>query len=355
MRKPSEILLVLLLNLGALLGLELGVRAWQGVRLTTTENFVSRQLEQIRQNTGPVVHDPLLGWRLPDNVRTPGGQFTTGAFGLRMNTNAIHEPSQGAILAVGDSFTAGQGVTDSDTWPAHLEQMIREPIYNGAAFGWSVDQMVLRTEQLVPQLHPRVVLVAIFAQDSVRNAYEMFSGGSKPYFAIVDGIAVLRGVPVPKAATVPIDIGAVRRILGHSYLIHWVMIRLNLSAWWLQSADRYKQVHPEKVGIEISCLLMDRLVRLRMEHGLRVVIAMLYRATELSGKEPPWYGPPVLECAKQRGFQTLNTYSHLKLLSERDPQRFVGLWLNEAGQLGHMSAAGNRFIAELFRDILLKR
>jgi len=100
---------------------------------------------------------------------------------------------------------------------------------------------------------------------------------------------------------------------------------------------------------------MDRLVRLREDYGLRIIVAMQYGAAESSGQEAPWYGPPVLECAKKRGLETLDTYPPLKSLADRDPPRFKGLWLNEGGQLGHMSAAGNQLIASLLRDLLLKK
>jgi hypothetical protein len=337
-----------------LLGFEAAWRLYNQMPLSSTDNFIIRQLDIIQRNTGVMVHDPLIGWRLRENLFTPGSGFTTGAYGLRMNSNAIRQPEADGILAVGDSFTAGSGVTDSESWPAQLERMIGRPVHNAAAGAWGVDQMVLRAEQLVPVLQPQVLIISILAGDSQRNAYEIYGGGYKPYFVIQNGEAVVQGVPVPKVAARPMEIGKVRKVLGHSFLLHWTMMRW-APAWWVHDRYRYKQIYSYEVGVEVSCRLMARLVRLREEYKLRIIVAMQYGAAQSSGKQDPIYGPAVLTCAKQRGLETLDTYPALKLLADQDPQRFVGLWLNEGGQLGHMSASGNQFAAELFRDMLRKR
>jgi len=338
----------------SLLGFEAGWRLYNQVPLATTDNFIIQQLDIIRQNTGAMVHDPVLGWRLRENVFTQGSGFTTGAYGLRMNSNAIHPPEADGILAIGDSFTAGSGVTDSESWPAQLEQMIHQPVHNAAAGAWGVDQMVLRAEQLAPELRPKVLILGILGQDSLRNAFEIYGGGYKPYFVIEHGEAILRGVPVPKVSTRSMDIGILREIFGHSYLLHWTLMRVSPTKW-VHDQYRYRQIHSDQTGVEISCHLMDRLLRLQEEYSLRIIVAMQYGASESSAQEPPWYGPPVLACAEKRGFETVDTYPPLKSLADHDHARFVGLWLNEGGQLGHMSAAGNGLVSELFRDLLLKQ
>jgi len=97
---------------------------------------------------------------------------------------------------------------------------------------------------------------------------------------------------------------------------------------------------------------MDRLLLLKEQFDVKIIVAMQYGASESSANKPPWYGPPVLECAGKRGFEILDTYPPLKLLVDEDPQRFNELWLDEGGQLGHMSAAGNGLMAKLFQNLL---
>lgn len=333
----------------ALLASEIAVRAVDGVPVFTVRNFVVDMLALVRGNTGVVVHDELLGWRLrEDFVADP--TFVTGAYGVRMNDTSQKPLPKDALLAVGDSFTAGSGVAGAESWPAQLERLTGRPVLNAASGAWAVDQIVLRAEQLVPLVQPRGVIIGILAQDSLRNNFEIYGGGYKPYFVIQGGVAELRGVPVPRVTERGIALDPSRRILGYSYLVYWIARRMGREAQWIANEYRYKQVHENKVGVDISCLLMDRLTALRAKYGLRVVVVMQYGGAESQGAEPPWYGPPVLACAQERGFGAVDTYGPLHDMSIADPERFKGLWINEGGQLGHMSAAGNRFIAELLRD-----
>jgi len=347
-----EIALSVLILILSLLGFEAAWRLYNQIPLSSTDNFILRQLDIIQRNTGVMVHDPVLGWRLRDNLYAQGSGFTTGPYGLRMNSNAIREPASGGVLAVGDSFTAGSGVTDSESWPAQLEGMIGRPVHNAATGAWGVDQMVLRAEQLVPELRPQVLIISILAGDSQRNAYEVYGGGYKPYFMIENGEAVLKGVPVPRVSARSLDVGIVRKLLGHSFFLHWTMMRW-APAQWVHDKYRYKQIYSYEVGLEVSCHLMDHLVRLREGYKLRIIVASQYGAAQSSEKQHPLYGPRVLACAKQRGLETLDTHPMLKAVADQDPKRFRSLWLDEGGVLGHMSAAGNQFSAELFRDILL--
>ncbi len=64
-----------------------------------------------------------------------------------------------AILVVGDSFGLGSDVIDAETWPAYLERMVGTQVINAAVGGYALDQIVLRAEDLVPLLRPRMLLV----------------------------------------------------------------------------------------------------------------------------------------------------------------------------------------------------
>ncbi|MGE3521017.1 MAG: hypothetical protein AB7J63_18905, partial [Vicinamibacterales bacterium] len=140
----------------ALFALEAGVRLWDGVALFSGENFVAKRIDLVRANTGPAVHDELLGWRLRDNFGSGG--FMTGELGIRMNENAVRPLPRGAILAVGDSFTAGSEVDNAESYPAHLEDLLGTPVLNAGSGGWGVDQMVLQSEKLIPVLEPTTLI-----------------------------------------------------------------------------------------------------------------------------------------------------------------------------------------------------
>lgn len=326
--------------------LEIGARAANGVPVFSTANFVSNMLDIVRRNTGAMVHDPTLGWNLRDDLNF-GRAFATGAYGVRMNGATVQPIPQDAVLAVGDSFTVGSGVANDETWPAALERLTGKPVVNAGAGAWGVDQMVLRAETLVPILHPRRLIVGILADDSLRNSYEIYGGGYKPYFDVVDGKAALRGVPVPHVTEHNIGLNLKRKILGHSYLIYWTLRQLGYEARWVADDFRYKRVHSNEDGVEISCALMERLARVAADNGLGIAVVMEYGANEVVGKEPPWYAPPVLVCAKAHGFATVDAFPVLHSIFEKEPERFKTLWIDEDGQLGHMSAAGNALVAHL--------
>lgn len=348
-----SVLLLLVSTAVSLVGAELVWRWAKGVPLGASDNLVQQALDLIRANTGVMSHDPLLGWRLKENVVFPG--FTIGAHGLRMNQGEIRPPATGAILAVGDSFTAGSGVRDEEAWPARLEALTGQPVSNGAAGAYGVDQMVLRAEQLLPILQPRTLIVGILSQDTLRNNFAIYGGGYKPYFAIEGGKAVLKGVPAPVVDAVPLKMGPVRRLLGHSYLVNDAVKAAGLQQWWVDNRLRYNQVHPDKVGVDISCLLMDRLAGLKKAQGIRVIVVMMYGASEVEGSPAPWFATPVVACAKERGLEVLDTYQPIREVLQRDRAAFVELWLDEGGVLGHLSPRGNLFVAELLQRTFFAR
>jgi hypothetical protein len=335
-------------------GVEAAFRAAHGEPLTSFPQYVYQRLDLIRRASGPVTFDTTLGWRLRDNYEAPDVfRFSTGPLGIRSNGPPLKSLEPGATLAVGDSFTAGSGVQDHETWPAILATLWGAPVYNAASGGWGVDQMILRAEQLAPELKPRTVLVGILSQDSLRNNFDLYGGAYKPYFRpLPNGGLELAGVPVVRLEQRPPTLGFWRGVLGYSFVVDWAVMRLGFGTRWITPGLHYNQIYPNETGVTISCGLMDRLAELRQRFGARPVVIMQYGAAEAEGAPPPWYGPPVLACARARGFAVVDTYGPLHELAKTDRERFVALWLNEGGQLGHMSPAGNAFIARLIADTI---
>ncbi len=351
MTTPKSVALSILLAIAttavSVASAELAWRWLKGVPPLSRDNLVQQALDLVRANTGLMVHDPLVGWRLKDEVHLGQAGFTTGRRGVRMNQTEIRPLRRGGILAVGDSFTAGSGVRDEEAWPARLEQLVGEPVTNGAAGAYGVDQIVLRAEQLAPEVEPRIVIIGILSQDVLRNTYAVYGGGYKPYFTIESGGLALQGVPVPRIDAAPLAVGGLRSLLGHSHLADAALRALGLREWWIDNRLRYKKVHPDEAGVAISCLLMDRLAAWKRDKGLRIIVVMMYGAGEIETSPPPWFAPPVVACAKERGLEALDTYDLFRAVLARDRPGFVALWLNEGGQLGHLSARGNRFVAEI--------
>lgn len=63
------------------------------------------------------------------------------------------------ILAIGDSFTLGLGVNQTDTWPEQLSQLLNYPVLNFSLNGCSNDWIARKTELLLRYFRPRCVIV----------------------------------------------------------------------------------------------------------------------------------------------------------------------------------------------------
>jgi hypothetical protein len=342
----ANFLLTLAATAIALCGLELATRAVYGVPLFATTNFVAQALDIVHANSGWVAYDDLVGWRLVDNTRLGDG-FVTGPYGIRMNGDAIRQPPAGAVLTSGDSFTAGSGVRDEQTWPARVEAIIGSPVLNASSGGWGSDQIVLSAERLVPILRPKALVISFLADDSLRNSYSVYGGGQKPYFVIEDGKLVQRNVPVPMPVAKLYGFDAWRTIFGHSlFVFHAAKAIGKLPDWIGSGRFSYVRALSNEDGVKVSCLLMDKLAAIK-QSGVRVIFMVQYNGPASMDKEPPWYGPPVLACAQERGLETIDTFPALHELSLTDHDRFVKLWIDEFGQMGHMTKDGNAFIAAL--------
>jgi hypothetical protein len=274
-----------------------------------------------------------------------------------MKADRIEPLPSGAILAVGDSFTAGSEVASHESWPAQLEEIMGEPVINAGVGGWGVDQIVLRAEELVPVLRPHTVIIGIFTQDTLRNTLARYGGAYKPYFTVVDGALQLENTPVPGVRRTPRELGYVRSVLGYSYFMYWASIRLNLLDRWVDDRLRYEKVHKDRRGLEITCLLMSRLAELGRRTGTRVVVALEYDGQQVLDREPIWYGPRTVACAKSAGLEALDTLEAFRQIAARDMEEFRGLYvMHDNDQVyGHMSAKGNGLIARLLRDEFFRK
>lgn len=336
-----------------LCGLELATRADYGVPLFATTNFVAAALDIVRANSGALVHDDLVGWRLVDNTRVGDG-FNTGPYGIRMNGDATRQPPADAILTVGDSFTAGSGVRDEQTWPAQVEAITGVAVANASSGAWGGDQIVLNAERLIPVLRPKILIVSFLADDSLRNSYSTYGGGPKPYFTVEDGKLAQHNVPVPPpfAKQYPFDLW--RTIFGHSQFVFRAAAAVGKLPDWIGSGRfAYMRSLSNEDGVKVSCLLMDKLVAIK-QSGVRVIFMVQYNGAASLDSEPPWYGPPVLACAQDRGLETIDTFPALHQLALVDHERFVKLWIDEYGQMGHMTKDGNAFIAGMVAKAMVE-
>jgi lysophospholipase L1-like esterase len=81
-----------------------------------------------------------------------------------------NEHPQGvAIVAFGDSLTAGYQVADADSYPAQLAPLVGREIVNRGVSGDSTVDGLARLDRDVLSLNPRVVLLSLGANDMLRR------------------------------------------------------------------------------------------------------------------------------------------------------------------------------------------
>jgi lysophospholipase L1-like esterase len=90
------------------------------------------------------------------------------------------------FLAVGDSFTEGLGVEHADAWPARLEALIKSAgrpgnsirVINAGIGAYSLKQIRMMAEELIPRLNPSLVMVGLFVEGFVRldDPYVLLNG-----------------------------------------------------------------------------------------------------------------------------------------------------------------------------------
>jgi hypothetical protein len=81
--------------------------------------------------------------------------------GLRDHPHRAAEAS--SILALGDSMTFGEGVTEGEAYPAILEAASGVRVVNGGVPGYGTPQMICRMRRLLPHLRPTLVFVTFSA------------------------------------------------------------------------------------------------------------------------------------------------------------------------------------------------
>ena len=155
-------------------------------------------------------HDSRLGWVPRAHARSVlwNVPVTTGRDGIRQNGHPLDDTRmRSQVLALGDSFTFGDGVADADTWPAYLERLLdqrlparRYQVLNAGASSYGLDQAILRAEDLIPRYRPELVILS-FIEDDIERCREVVRHGQpKPYFVLTRGQLDRQNVPVPLPA-----------------------------------------------------------------------------------------------------------------------------------------------------------
>jgi hypothetical protein len=224
------------------------------------------------------VYHPVRGWTLRPNldaVPAFGGKTVSstprGYRGLRA-VPPTKPQGRLRVAALGDSFTFGEDVGDTETWVHQLEAI--EPALeavNLGIHGYGHDQMLLTLREEGPWLQPDVVLVGFVRIDLERNR-TAFLDYAKPWFDLEGGTLVLRGVPVPTPETL-------------RALEPWRSKFLDLLSM-LDARIRERTGMEERARRELGEALLAALRDTAREIGARAIFVYLPILDEIGAPEP---------------------------------------------------------------------
>jgi len=334
--------------------MEIGFRAVNGLPFWPIENHIAKDRALLRTQTANQYHENL-GWVLKPGISSnpddPETSFTTGEHGVRMNSGEIKPVPTGAILAVGDSFTAGSEVGDRHSWPAQLERLLQEPVVNAGVGGWAADQIVLRAEELAPVLKPHTIVVSFLADDILRSGYRVYGSANKPWFDIdSNGELVRHNNPVPVFSGKPSETGF--SLFGYFHLVTFVMDRVGLGTW-LRRGD--ENVENGNDPVAVSCKLLERAHKTFSSQDIRMIFLLQHGGDDRHDRtsQKP-HADKVIACAREAGIETIDTWPPLLEEYQKGFPSYKKLFvMHDNDRLyGHMSSMGNALIAGLVADKL---
>jgi hypothetical protein len=318
-----------------LLVLELGLRLRQGAVL----EFSSLR-PQSNRNVGPgASYHPQLGWVPKAGATDPSGLVTVTDEGLRSNGDA-GDPGGRPILTLGDSFTFGNEVADSATWPAQLGRQLGAKVVNGGVYGYGVDQACQRGTLLLARYRPNWVILA-FIRDDVHRTQFSYYFGWKSYYELRNGELLLRNSPVPRRPAPAPRLAWLRTALGYSH-VGSTLARRFAEGWWYYGG--IQREHAE--GVAVSTELVSRLRQVAQANGARLLVVALATGGVIGSDEGMH---AIAEGMRRRGVEVLDLVSDMQAMVTERPGELIlpgghySPWLNRwvAGRVAeHVRSSG---------------
>jgi hypothetical protein len=327
-----------------LLALEIGLRAYHG-----EWEFTNFRYPQANKFTGYHTYDAELGWVPEQQQATVWGKTVTILKdGIRSNGGGeVRDGTEDPILAVGDSYTFGDQVADSETWPAQLDRLSGKRVVNGGVDGYGVDQIFLRAQRLLNRYRFSTVIFSFVPDDLRRSEMSVMFATAKPYFDFKSGQLTLENVPVPPPSFLPQKESPLLIAVEHSRLVDAVMKRVS-PEWWLRGASE-TQMQDQEQAIKVACALLHKLEELTKSRGSELIV--LAQHWEFEPASESMESERVLRCLSDPATRVLDLRPALSALKARDPARYHQLY----NPFLHMSAEGNQFVARELLPVLAER
>ena len=348
--RGTNLVLAAVSILAALLVLEFGYRIVAGVSPFKLANWRVEGV-QINRLGERALFDPVLGWTL--RAGHASDDHHTLEHGIRRNFREI-DIRTGHILAVGDSYTEGWEVDDAQTWPAHLERMTGRPVLNGGVGGYGTDQIILRAEQLLPIVRPKILIVGFLEFDIFRSAHSHF-GAPKPYFTLENG-ELKYHPPAPLESKQRggwlAGIGdRLRAALSYSALANHLLARLAPGYWYGPDGPEIRKVDADAAAV--TCALLARLKKRVDQEGIRMLLFMQHYAPAIiENDRPSENARRVVACARDMGIAAVDQFDSLRALAVAERNALWKYYVTKGEMFTHMTSDGNEHAAGLLAKAL---
>ncbi|CBW27662.1 hypothetical protein BMS_2890 [Halobacteriovorax marinus SJ] len=146
------------------------------------------------------LYDSELGWKHKKNFKTLD-EFKQDVhlnnYGLREDRDFLIGDFK--IVALGDSYTFGDGVKSKESWPTILGERINSEVANLGVCAYGLDQMISWYNQLSLNAAPSLVILAMIEEDITRtNLTHWISGHRKNRLSASNGEFQLEFEDLPK-------------------------------------------------------------------------------------------------------------------------------------------------------------
>jgi hypothetical protein len=317
-------------------------------------NFRMQGINLLKSNY-PAKFDKLIGHIPKEGYDNSSNNFTKQKItvlrdGIRSNDNNIN-PNGGqqrfVILAVGDSFTFGDEVSNHETWPSYLERMTGVRVINGGVFGYGLDQIVLRSVDLITKYKPNLLIVSFVKDDLKRCGLKIRTNIPKPYYIIKNNELVLVNSHLSENEIAKLSQrNILLNPLGYSFLIHKTMSDY-ARLYWFQGVFRYEEKSGENYQ-EIALRLMAKLKDIEDETSTKVIIMPQYEFNESikSLNELKYFK----DVAADSGMEIIDLLDDLMNIKANNNNKYSEMFIGT----GHMSPEGNEWVAaELANQLYL--
>jgi hypothetical protein len=278
------------------------------------------------------MYDATKGWMTKPGLRDQrvfvDRLLNTNDKGLRGRREYSYSKPAGMrrVLVLGDSFTFGEEVSDTETYPHYLQTKFSElEVINMGVHGYGHDQMLILLEEEGVKYTPDVVILGFIAGDMHRNMLQ-FRDYAKPRF-VLDGDAGLKlvGSPVPRPEEVMKWDWARPRLYDA-----WSLLRFRFMTW---SGLHHKRMN------RLTAAILDRMVATIMQRGATPLFVYIPTPREIIGldKTSRELGFFDSYCKSKRELRCISVWPQL------EARRKQGAKLKTTG---HWDAFGNQVIAD---------